>query len=247
MANNMDFEAFLCDNNNFKAWDTEHFAWLVIAVCWWFLWILIGLRQKTEAKKTKIGLIMALIPVATWFLFLGIVFWVGDWGINNVLPLHLCYALNFVMPFMLARRSHLIYDITYFWVMAACLQALFTPDLKTAWPGWFSLKYWPVHIGLVGSTLYATIVYKFRPTYKGIYWALLFGNLFVAVLHPLNMWLGTNFMYTEKPPPGTLLEHLGEHYLLAAEPIALLFFHIVYLPIWILERRERVVKNAEMV
>ena len=236
----MNWDAFLQNNHDFQKWDAEHFTWLGIGVCWWAFWVWFGLRQRTEAAKTRAAVVMSLVPVAAWFLFLSIVLYVGDWNLANVLPLHLCYALNFVMPVMLWRRSHLLYEATYFWVTAACIQALFTPDLSTAWPGWFSVKYWPVHIGLVGSTLYATIVYGFRPRYAGIFWALLFGNIFVVLLHPLNVWLGTNFMYTEKPAPGSLLEPLGEHYLLWAEPIALLFFHIVYLPIWYAQKNGQV-------
>ncbi len=234
----MDWQAVFRNNHEFQTWNREHFTWLALAACWWVAWLRTGLRQKSEEERTRIGFIVSLLPVGAWLLSVILATWLGELTRNNLLPLHLCYALNFVMPVMLWRRSKPLFDVVYFWVMAACLQALFTPDLDSAFPGWFTVKYWPVHISLVGSVLYAAVVYGFRPSYRGIWLALLMGNLFVLLLHPLNQWLGTNFMYTETPPPGTILEHLGEHYILAAEPVAVVLFHVVYLPVWVLGRRK---------
>lgn len=232
------WQSFLKDNNDFTLWSTEHFIWLTIGVLSGVFWIRLGLRQPTEARKTRVGVWMSLIPVAAWLYFLAVILYVGAWEHKNVVPLHLCYFLNFLMPLMLARRIFWLYELTFFWIMAACIQALITPDLTTAFPAWFAFKYWPVHIGLVLSALYATIVYGFRPRYVGIWLSLLAGNIYLACVHPVNLWLETNFMYSCAKPPGSVLDLFGEHYLLCAEPAALFLFHIVWLPFFFMKRRE---------
>jgi hypothetical integral membrane protein (TIGR02206 family) len=235
----MNWDLFFKDNHDFQVWNREHFIWLAVAAASWIFWIRLGRQQKTAQAQTRIALIMSILPIMIWFYFLAVIISNGGSNLGNTLPFHLCYTLNFLMPIMLGRRLFWLFEIMYFWVMAACLQALITPDLSTAFPAFTSVKYWPIHIGLIGSVQYAIFVYGWKPRYQGIFWALLGGNLFYCLLHPLNLWLDTNFMYTISPPKGSLLELLGEHYILWAELLALLFFHVVFVPIWWSERRRK--------
>jgi hypothetical integral membrane protein (TIGR02206 family) len=240
----MNWNAFFEDNKNFEVWNAEHFIWLGLGVISWIFWINLGKKQADLQGQIRVAKWMTALPILCWFYFLIVILLNKSWNWSNVIPFHLCYFLNLLMPLVVVARKKWLFDGIYFWVMAGCLQALLTPDLETAFPGYFSIKYWPVHLALIGSVLYAIFVYKWKPKYVGIYWALIGGNLFVGFLTIFNKWLGTNFMYTELPAKGSILEKLGEHYLLASQPLALLLFHVVYLPFLIQNYLEKNKKSA---
>lgn len=117
--------------------------------------------------------------------------------------------------------------------MGGCIQALITPDLKGAFPYYLDIRYFVVHIGLVQSTLYAVLVYKFRPTWRSFGKAFLWANYYFVFVLGINYLLGTNFMYlNEKPPTPTMLDLFGEWpwYIIGGEFLCLMMFGIVMLP-----------------
>ncbi len=223
------FQAFITDNATFKSWSTEHYLWIVYALVSLGLFIKWG-RKSSPEKQTKIGTIISLIGVLIWCIAEMVMLTTGNTPLSATLPFHLCFFLNLILPYMMYRRSFFLFELVYPWVMAGCLQALITPDLDTSFPGYFSVRYWFVHIGLVQSVLYAVFVYEWRPSIWCIPKALLAGNLYMGVLFFVNGWLGTNFMYLNQKPPGTILDYLGDHYLLWGELLAATLFLVVWLP-----------------
>ena len=63
---------------------------------------------------------------------------------------------------------------------------------------------------------------------------LLIMDAYVLLIHPINLWLGTNYGYTQGPPiPGTLLDYLGTapwYYLWAQLPV-LALLRLLMLPV----------------
>lgn len=223
-------EAFIGDRIDFVRFGTEHWIWIIV---YGFIstWCLIHYaRKQDEATQQKIGFYHGLFGVVVWFLLNFVIYGVKGMYLPALLPFHVCYMLNLILPFMHKNRSFLIFQIAYSWVMAGSLQGIFTPDLDQSFPHYYNIRYFVVHIGLVQSILYAIFVYGFRPKPSGILISLLVGDLYIMFVHLINLALGTNFVYTVSKPPKTMLDALGEHYLLEAQPLALLLFAIVYLP-----------------
>jgi hypothetical integral membrane protein (TIGR02206 family) len=134
---------------------------------------------------------------------------------------------------LLWRRSYFLFEVSYFLIMAGCIQALFTPDLQTVFPDYINIRYFFVHIGLVQSILYAIFVYGFRPTWRSFGKSFLWSNVYFVFVIGVNALLGTNFMYLrQKPPTPTLLDLFGDWpwYIAGAELLALVLFAVVMLP-----------------
>lgn len=217
----------------FYAYGAEHGAWLLAGAVSAFCWITLG-RRLDALNQRRLGLVMALIPAAIWTVSsLWLVFNTKPVDLNLVLPFHVCYFLNLVLPIMLWRRSYFLFEIFYFIVMAGCVQALLTPDLQTAFPDHYNVRYFFVHIGLAQSILYAIFVYGFRPTWRSLVKSFLWTNGFLVFILGLNWLLDTNFMYLRrKPPTPTLLDLFGDWpwYILGGELLALVLFTVVMLP-----------------
>lgn len=228
----------------FQSYGAEHWLWLLAGGASVFSWIWLGRRQRTELGRRRIGLWQSLIPAAIW---LGSSAWLSvtmtPLDLNLVLPFHACYFLNLLLPVMLWRRSFFLFEISYFMVMAGCIQALFTPDLQTNFPDHYNVRYFFVHIGLAQSILYAIFVFGFRPTWRSLGKSLLWTNLYFVFVAAINLGLGTNFMYLcSKPPSPTMLDLFGEWpwYILGGELLALVLFTVVMLPFAVSRRNGRV-------
>jgi len=218
----------------FQNYHAEHFIWLAIGMASCFFWIWLGKKQRTDTGQRRIGLIQSLIPAILWILIsLYMVVFEMPLDLSLVLPFHICYFINLLLPVMLWRRSFFLFEITYYMVMGGCIQALITPDLKHSFPHYINFRYFFIHMGLVQSILYAVLVYKFRPTWQSFGKAFLWSNIYFVIVLGINFLLGTNFMYlSKKPTTPTLLDLFGEWpwYILGGEFLCLMMFTLVMLP-----------------
>ncbi len=219
---------------NFVNWGAEHRWWLLAGIASMISWIYLGRQATTELAKRRIALAMSLIPVAIW---LSISIWLlsapPPLRIDLILPFHICYFLNLLLPVMLWRKSFFLFEVSYFMVMAGCIQALLTPDIPQGFPHPFNIRYFIVHIGLAQSILFAVLVYGFRPGWRSLGKSLLWSNVYFVFVAGINVLLGTNFMYLcRKPPSPTLLDLFGDWpwYILGGELLALVLFVVVLLP-----------------
>ncbi|MCC6461055.1 MAG: TIGR02206 family membrane protein [Saprospiraceae bacterium] len=218
----------------FVNWGLEHAWWLAAGVSSIITWIYIGRRMVSERHQQQLGLVMSLIPVVVWATANVHMFTAPEpIRFDMVLPFHICYFLNLLMPVMLWRRSYFLFEISYFMVMAGCIQALLTPDIPQSFPQILNIRYFIVHIGLAQSILYAIWVFGFRPSWRSLGKSLLWSNVYFVFVAGLNVVLDTNFMYLcRKPPTPTLLDLFGDWpwYILGGEVLALALFTVVMLP-----------------
>jgi hypothetical integral membrane protein (TIGR02206 family) len=219
---------------DFQSYSSEHFIWLAVGAASTAFWIWLGRKQTTELGQRRIGLIQSLIPAGLWIvLSLYMVLFEQPVDLGLVLPFHISYFMNLMLPFMLWRRSFFLFEITYYMVMGGCIQSLLTPALDHGFPHYLNFRFFVVHMGLLQSILYAIFVYRFRPTWQSFGRAFLWTNLYFVFVLGINYLLGTNFMYlSKKPNVPTLLDLFGEWpwYIIGAEFLCLMMFTLVMLP-----------------
>ncbi len=239
----MTFSELLTQLQPFYRFGSEHWTWLLASAAYTFFWIWLGRQQVSNAAQQGVAYIFTLLSIVTWSIttyahvYWDFRFFEKGYSLQSALPFHLCYFLNFFFLFMHLFRSARIFDFWYPWVMAACFQALITPDLDEAFPHYYNVRYFVVHATLVLHALYGALVYGFRPDKWTPLRALAMGNVYFWAVHLLNLKLKTNFMYTMESPPGTILDLLGDYKLLKANAVALVLFYIVCSPFWIGKKR----------
>ena len=219
---------------NFQSYGQEHILWLAAGVVSTVFWIWLGKKQTTEQGERKIGLIQSLIPAGLWIILsLYMAFFESPVDLNLVLPFHISYFMNLLLPIMLWRRSFFLFEITYYMVMGGCIWSLLTPALEHGFPHYLNFRFFLVHMGLIQSILYAIFVYGFRPTWQSFGRAFLWTNIYFVFVLGINYLLGTNFMYLSKKPSNpSLLDLFGEWpwYIIGAEFLCLMMFTLVMLP-----------------
>ncbi|MEZ4858929.1 MAG: TIGR02206 family membrane protein [Flavobacteriaceae bacterium] len=223
---------FFKENNTFAMFGFQHLAGIL---CFAFLgWVLIAWAKKlSEKQQHKLGIGIA------FFLCVSLVIWtvtriyIEGFNAKEHLPLHLCNIISILLPIFAITRKKWMYEVLLFWILAGTSQAIITPDLAHGFPHYDYVKYFIVHCGLVIFILYATFIYKMRPTVKSIFKSFLALQVYFITMLLVNKLLGSNYFFiSEKPPHGSLLDYFGEwpYYILVAELILFPYFFLIYLP-----------------
>lgn len=153
--------------------------------------------------------------------------------VKDNLPLHLCGIGIFLGATLFFIRNYRLFEIMYFWGLVGAIQAIVTPDLEIGAHTFLFVTYFLSHWMIIVSVLYMIFVYEYRPTWKSLWRAFIWLNLYTLIVAPINLLLETNYLFIcEKPGSASLLDVMGPWpwYILALEGVGLVFFVVFYSP-----------------
>lgn len=205
------------------------------------LWLLFGWKNPTEKGKRRARYILAatlFIWESAWHIWS---IWTGTWTITYHLPLHVCSIMVWLSIYMLLTKNYRIYEFAYFIGFAGALQPLLTPEAGIYGLWHFrALQTLIAHGTLVIVPIYMTTKEGFRPTWSSFIRVAIGTNLYMIVIHFINLAIGSNYLFTVgKPPTESLLDLLGPWplYLLSMEAIGFTLFFLLYLPFMLKDMR----------
>lgn len=220
----------------FEPFSREHLAAVMIGSC------ITGLLLTTAKSKSQhrplITRILAFTNLAAYPLNL-IAWQTHDRPISleNLLPLHLCDIAAFIAGFALLTGNSLLRTLTYFWGLAATLQALITPAISADFFSPPFISFFIQHFAIVAAAIYIPLVQGWRPKsplWKSPFDAYLGALAYMLFSIAINQWLGTNFGFTSRPPENaSMIDHLGPWpwYLATFQPLAFTLFLILAIPL----------------
>jgi hypothetical integral membrane protein (TIGR02206 family) len=225
----------------FEAYTWQHLLPILSFLSIGFILIVSG-RRMHESDQRRIGAIAALVILI--FMIGGSLIKVstGTFNVLDDLPLYLCRVIAWMLPFVIWRKSRFWLGIFYFWILAGTLQGILTPDLAEGFPAFLYFRYWFLHAGLVTVMVYTTIVFRLRITWRDFWRAVVGAQIYLLLIHGVNLLLGSNYSYTMHKPPGpSLLDLFGSWpwYILGGELLMILLFLLLMLP-WLKWRRQEV-------
>ncbi len=224
------FSKFWYEEYGFKPFSLEHGFWVALTfiVGWW---LIIWGRKLAVSQQRIIGMRIA------WVIFGAESFWLfhkiaaHSFDLRYNLPFDLCNVCALAIPLAMSGRYERFTEIMYFWVMTGTLQGILTPDMQSAFPYIGYFKYWAVHSGLVIAVLYAVLVYRIYPTFRGIWWAFGAIQLYAIITYLLNLLFKSNYGYLmHKPENPSLFDYFGEHYIITTQFVCLFLFFLFWLP-----------------
>ena len=225
----------------FILFGTWHLVALAIIVLINFA--MLGFRKSSEKARTTVRWTMAImlwLNEASWHIWN--IYW-GHWSVQTMLPLHVCSAMIWLAGFMLIFKIRPIYEFAYFIGIGGAMQALLTPEAGIyGFPHFRIFQTLISHGLLITATIYMTTVEGFRPTWKS-FWRVLIGlNIYAALIYPINVLLGSDYLFINgKPATASLLDALPPwpYYLIFMEILLVVVFLILYLPFLIRDWREK--------
>ncbi|MFQ6616304.1 MAG: TIGR02206 family membrane protein [Fidelibacterota bacterium] len=234
-------DAYLRRDIPFHAFDPYHSFSLVVTIILAIGLPLFAKRRLATKQQHVVGAILGWLVMASygsWVVLEGIA---GTFDPKLHLPFHLCRFANLTLPLVMVKRSYRMYEILYFWGLSAMLQASLTPDIVQGFPHYHFFRFWVAHSLMIVALIYATVVYRMRPTLHSLGKAFLALIVFFLITIPVNILLGANYFWIcGKPPVPSLLDYMGPWpwYTLTAAAVALAHFYAVYLPFYVKDRRK---------
>jgi hypothetical integral membrane protein (TIGR02206 family) len=220
----------------FQAFGPDHWAALFVGAIVMAWLVLTG---RSSARGRNLAAAVLAFPNLASYAFNQIA-WSREGGppsVEQVVPLHLCDVAAVTAGFALITRWPLLQTLTYFWGLAAALQALITPALSTGFPAWPYFAFFIQHVAIVAAALFIPLVDGWRPKlplWKSPFEAYLGSVVYMASALAANAWLGTNFGFLSQPPQSaSLFDHLGPWpwYLLALHGVGFGLYLLLVLPL----------------
>ncbi len=226
----------------FKLFGTAHLVCIGIFLLF-VGWLLFLRRHQNARLNNGFRITLALVLILQEISYHLWRYFIGEWSIDIMLPLHLCTVFVWLGAFMLLTKNRFIYDFAYFIGIAGALQAFLTPDISDyGFPHFRFFHVFISHGSIMLAPLYMTIVEKFRPTWRSFIRVFLWMNLYMVFVFFLNWIIGSNYMFVNhKPDTASLLDVLGPWpiYIFAAEGVAFVMFLLLYVPFAIGDWRRR--------
>lgn len=220
------------DIEPFVRWGTPHVAAVVLTLLATGAIILLGAKgshraQRVFCKTMSLVLLFMFAVEFTWRHTGGV-----DTPWQENLPLHFCSVMVIVSAIALWYKKRWACAVVYFGVLTASVQGLITPALADGYPSFAFLIFFFSHSMLFLSAIAVIFVMRWKARRKDILRSLLLMDAYLLAIIPINLWLGTNYGFTQKSPiPGCILDYLGAapwYYLWLQLPALGLFF-LMYL------------------
>jgi len=230
---------FFGENADFVPFSGQHILISAIVVVFGIILIYWAKKQSEQIQFLTGNIIASSISLTVIFgSILNI--YKQDFNYQEDLPLHLCSFLALIIPILSFTRKYIYYEIFFFLIIAGTLQSLITPS-DYNFLNFTFFRYWFVHSGLVLFMLYATFIYKMRPTIKSVFKSFVGMQFYMILMFIINYLLGSNYFYTNrKPDATTLLDVFGEwpQYIFVVELIVIPFFLLIYFPFYLTRKKE---------
>ena len=195
----------------------------------------VATRAGGARRAALVGKIIATVLAADAVAFVVDRATSGGFAFGRSLPLDLCDIVLLVaaVACWIAPRWPLGVELTWFWGMAGTLQAVLTPDLRSAFPHVEFFEFVIGHVGCVIAALYLVLGLRLRPRAGAVPRVFAITVGYTAVVGTVDAVTGGNYMYLRRLPGHvSLLSELGPWpwYILSAAGVALVLFVLLDLP-----------------
>jgi hypothetical integral membrane protein (TIGR02206 family) len=205
--------------------------WKGIIICFVVISLLILLlRNKSIEFKEK---------TSTYFAYLAIIFYVstnifaliiGNWTIQDFLPLHLCNISYFICILVLLNKKQWMYEWTLLLAMPSALNALITPELIWGSSNWHIFEYYFMHGILILVPLYLMFIMNYKLRIFSWWKTFLRAQIVFVIVYSLNLILDTNYMFLLSKPEVNNPFIIGDwpFYIIFIQIIGLLHIVVIY-------------------
>jgi hypothetical integral membrane protein (TIGR02206 family) len=216
---------------NFRLFGPAHLLILVTVPAFAAVLALVQRKLKPGAHWLRVGL--ASVILLDSMIYYGYLVARGQLTFPNHLPLELCDASLCLVVIALFTLNKTVFDLAYYGALGGAAMALLTPNIWEPFPSFSTVQFFVDHGLIVAGALYLVWSRQARPRPRSVGRAMLWLNVYAALVGAFDLIFKTNYMYLRNKPPNTsLLDLLGPWpwYILAAEAVAWLVFLLLYLP-----------------
>ena len=192
--------------------------------------VILSLRNKSIEFKEKIITYFAYLAIIIYVSTNILTILIGNWTIQDFLPLHLCSISYFICILVLLNKKQWMYEWTLLLAMPSALNALITPELIWGSSNWSIFEYYFMHGSLILVPLYLMFVMNYKLRIFSWWKTFLRAQIVFVIVFSLNLMLDTNYMFLLSKPLVNNPLIMGDwpFYILFVQLIGLLHIVIIY-------------------
>ena len=209
---------------------------------WWggLLFSVIGItlllllfKKPLQAYQLPFMKTLSVMLVFSWIYgHYNALFITESWSLQYNLPLHLCRISIIIGMITLWKAKQWMYEWLLFLSIPSGIHSILTPEFTQGISTYLIFDYYFVHGALIFIPLFLTFNRGMLPRKDA--WRRSFLNVQVplAIIFPLNFYLGSNYMYLAEKPMVDNPFLMGDWpwYIIGLELVLMLHIAIIYLP-----------------
>ena len=192
--------------------------------------IILLLKNKSIEFKEKTNKYFAYFAILVYLTTNVYTIIIGDWTVQDFLPLHLCNISYFICILVLLNKKKWMYEWTLLLALPSALNAIMTPELIWGSSKWHIFEYYFMHGSLILVPLYLMFVMNYKLRILSWWSTFLRAQILVVIVFLLNLILGTNYMFLLSKPLVNNPLILGDwpFYILFVQLIGFLHIVVIY-------------------
>lgn len=225
---------------DFEMFSLSHIVTLILFLL--TFWALVYYRKSLKLyQKTIKWVLFSMLLLSEVSLHLWLIL-TNQWDVSN-LPIQLCSISTFLALFLFLKKSDKVFYLLFFIGIFPPILSMVTPEIGYHFPHFRFIKYFLHHSAIPLAVLYFILFEGYRVPRRAILNSYVYVNIIALPVFFLNQLLGTNFFYLANPTETkTILSFFGSGfmYYINLEIIALLVFIITYIPMGMLQSKEKI-------
>jgi len=205
--------------------------WKGIVICFVLISLVIFyLRDKTIEFKEITSKYFAYLAIIIYLTTNIITVIMGDWTVQDFLPLHLCNISYFICILVLLNKKQWMYEWALLLALPSALNALATPELIWGSSNWHIFEYYFTHGILIFVPLYLMFVMNYKLRILSWWKIFLKAQIVFLIVFTFNFILDTNYMFLLSKPLVNNPFIIGDwpFYILFVQLIGLLHIVLIY-------------------
>jgi hypothetical integral membrane protein (TIGR02206 family) len=193
--------------------DAAHWIYMLLslAAC---VFCLRRLHRLPEEKRNTATWWLVGLAFSMWIVP-PVIMCVTDTGERWIehLPLHLCSSACIIIPLAILTRSKVLMNYVYGLCFPGAVMAIVTPGSMYRALSYLGFHYWLYnvsHVILIIAGLAPIAFGWFRPQWRYYVPACLIGTALMIVDYPINKLLDTNYLFVNRPEPGTPIAAMAD-------------------------------------
>jgi len=159
---------------------------------------------------------------------------------TGLLPFGVCAVSMYVTSYALWTKNEKVFQLIFPWAVAGALISLTVADLSYTFPHFRFFHYFGNHSLFLLGNIYMLVVLKFKFTYKHLLKSTLYLLIYAIIMYPVNYLLDSNHLFLREVPHEVepMYSFLGSFWVLGFMFSIALLFQVIYIPIWLSNKKK---------
>lgn len=188
------------------------------------------LEKNKKILSRVIALILILHQVSLYYWYA-----INDkLTLQEALPLYLCRISIILSIIMMFNKSHILFDLLYFWGLGGASIALIFHDTSLyPFPHYIFIQFFVSHGEILISVFFMMFIYEYNPNKYSLIRTFKWTFIYFTFIIPINYIIDSNYCYLRYKPCFTLLDLLPNEPMYFVPLIIIgfyLLFSLMYIP-----------------